>query len=81
MFFSEQTFYGNYSKLDSQTNTVISPRLPTRQDGVENRDKVVKVFENGVTALSIFNYTFTWLVRFVHSSTRTFLSVGQILSI
>ena len=29
-FFSEQLFYGNHSKLDSHT----------RQDGVDNRDKV-----------------------------------------
>ena len=40
-FFSEQPFNRNYSTLDSHTNTVISgTRLPTRQDGVENRDKV-----------------------------------------
>ena len=30
-FFSAQAFYGNYSTLDSYTNTV--------KDGVENRDK------------------------------------------
>ena len=40
IFFSEQPFYGNYSTLDSHTNTVISHRLTTRQDGVEKRDKV-----------------------------------------
>ena len=40
IFFSEQPFYGNYSTLDSHTNTVISHRLPTGQDGVEKRDKV-----------------------------------------
>ena len=43
-FFSEQPFYGNYATLDFHTNTVISHAfavtLPTRQDGVENRDKV-----------------------------------------
>ena len=38
-FFSEQPFYGNYTTLDSHTNTVILTRLPTRQDGVENRNK------------------------------------------
>ena len=37
--FSEQSFYGNYSTLDSHTNTVFLTRLTTRQDGVENRDK------------------------------------------
>ena len=40
IFFSEQPFYGNYSTLDSNTNTVISHAFDTRQDGVENRDKV-----------------------------------------
>ena len=40
IFFSEQPFYGNYSTLDSHTNIVILTRLPTRQDGVEDRDKV-----------------------------------------
>ena len=41
IFLSEQPFYGNYSTLDSHTNTVIFfTRLHTRQDGVENRDKV-----------------------------------------
>ena len=39
-FFSEQPFYGNYSTLDSYTNIVISYRFSTRQDGVENHDKV-----------------------------------------
>ena len=34
IFFSEKPFYGNYSTLEFLT------RLPTRQDGVENRDKV-----------------------------------------
>ena len=39
--FWEQPFYENYSTWDSHTNTVISHAiLPTRQDGVENRDKV-----------------------------------------
>ena len=40
IFFSEQSFYGNYSTLNSHTNTVISHAFATRQDGVENRDKV-----------------------------------------
>ena len=39
IIFSEQSFYGNYSTLDSHTNTVFLTRLTTRQDGVENRDK------------------------------------------
>ena len=39
IFCSEQPFYGNYSTLDSHTNTVFLTRLTTRQDGVENRDK------------------------------------------
>ena len=40
-FFLEQPFYGNYWTLDSHTNTVISHAgLPTRQDDVENHDKV-----------------------------------------
>ena len=40
-FFTQQPFYGNYSTLDSHTDTVISHAgLPTRQDCVENRDKV-----------------------------------------
>ena len=44
IFFSEQPFYdyGNYSTLDSHTNTVISTRLPTRQGGVENRERSIK---------------------------------------
>ena len=41
IFSSEQPFYGNYSTLDSHTNTVISHSFAfSRQDGVENRDKV-----------------------------------------
>ena len=33
--FTEQPFYGNYSTLDSHTNTVISHTgLTTRQDGL-----------------------------------------------
>ena len=39
-FFLEQLFYGNYSKSDSHTNTVIShPVALTRQDGFQNRYK------------------------------------------
>ena len=35
-FFPEQPFYGNYSTLDSNTNSVISNVFAsTRQDGVE----------------------------------------------
>ena len=35
-FFPEQPFYGNYSALDSNTNSVISNAFAsTRQDGVE----------------------------------------------
>ena len=37
--FSKQKFYGNYSTLDSRTNTAISHTF-ARQDGVENCDKV-----------------------------------------
>ena len=37
MNFSEAMFYENYLTSDSHTNTVIC--LPTRQNGVENRDK------------------------------------------
>ena len=45
VFWSEQSFYGNYSTLDSHTNTVISHTFAyTRQDGVENRDKTDKVY-------------------------------------
>ena len=40
-FFSEQPFYGNHSTLDSHTNS--APRLPTRQDGVENRDDNIAI--------------------------------------
>ena len=41
IFSSEQPFYVNYSTLDSHTNTVISHSFAfSRQDGVENRDKV-----------------------------------------
>ena len=40
--FPEQPFYGNYTTLDTHTNAVYKflTRLPTRQDGVENGDKV-----------------------------------------
>ena len=40
MNFSEAMFYENYLTSDFQTNTVIPSVLPTRQNGVENRDKV-----------------------------------------
>ena len=42
-FFSEQPFYGNYSTLDSHTNTVISHAFAYCQDGVENRNKVYSI--------------------------------------
>ena len=35
----EAMFYENYLTSDFHTNTVISSCLPTRQNGVENRDK------------------------------------------
>ena len=39
-FFPEQPFYGNYSTLDSNRNTVISHAFAsTRQDGVEKVEK------------------------------------------
>ena len=44
--FSEQPFYGNYSTLYSRTLT----RFPTRQDGVENRDKVYYYNTSGRSA-------------------------------
>ena len=49
-FFSEQPFYANYLTLDSHINTVIfqaAKRLPTRQDGVENRYKVYNILFDG----------------------------------
>ena len=39
MNFSQAIFYENYLTSDFHTNTVISRRLPTGQNGVENRDK------------------------------------------
>ena len=39
MNFSEAMFYENYLTSDFHTNTVTSSLLPTRQNGVENRDK------------------------------------------
>ena len=39
MNFSEAMFYENYLTSDFHTNTVIQACLPTRQNGVENRDK------------------------------------------
>ena len=43
-FFSEQAFYGNYSTLDSHTNTVISHAFAYCQDdGVENHNKVYSI--------------------------------------
>ena len=39
MNISEAMFYENYLTSDFHTNTVISSLLPTRQNGVENRDK------------------------------------------
>ena len=42
-FFPEQAFYGNYSTLDSHTNTVISHAFAYCQDGVENHNKVYSI--------------------------------------
>ena len=39
MNFSEAMFYENYLTWDFHTNTVFQACLPTRQNGVENRDK------------------------------------------
>ena len=39
MNFSEAIFYENYLTLDFSTTLLIQARLPTRQNGVENRDK------------------------------------------
>ena len=40
MNFSEAMFYENYLKSDFHTNTVLFQAcLPTRQNGVQNRDK------------------------------------------
>ena len=69
IFFSEQPFYGNYSTLDSHTNTVISHRLPTRQDGVENRDKVY------------FKLTETDLVLFDSNEVLDFKDMAPVSSI
>ena len=44
--FLEQPFYRNYLTLDSHTNTVIT-HLPSCQDGIENRDKVLVQVPDG----------------------------------
>ena len=54
MNFSEAMFYENYLTSDSHTNTVISDAcLPTRQNGVENRDKAYSV----IFIVDSFHYT------------------------
>ena len=51
--FLKQSFYGNYSTLDSHTNTVNSHGFATRQDGVENRDKVYKLLSSSQGLVSV----------------------------
>ena len=63
IFCSEQPFYGNYSTLDSHTNTVISP-------GVENRDKVYyQPIPRGPCSRFFLTY------RLYMSTVSTFLSI------
>ena len=60
-FLSGEPFYGNYSTLDSHTNTVISHAgLSNRQDGVENRDKVYKSLQTTKLKLLMLGPSQTW---------------------
>ena len=72
-FFSEQPFYGSYSTSDFHTNTLISHafNLPTRQDGVENRDKVYSAILLGCVRLGNLDLDFKIRISDLQSNAKS----------
>ena len=66
MNFSQAIFYENYLTSDFHTNTVISRRLPTGQNGVENRDKAYflcnRAVQNGKSEVPPEVVRFLWKI-------------------
>ena len=52
-FFRTSMFYENYLTSDFHTNTYLKTCLPTRQNGVENRDKLRPIIFSIIAAKDI----------------------------
>ena len=70
--------YGNYPTLDSHTNTQFLARLPTCQDGFQNRDKVYyKAIFFGDFVISIKDSTL-FITKLVTLDTSKIYSISEI---